>query len=136
MISHLRLIWHVLGWLWVAVIFYLSLVPSPPQPVNFPSADKIEHALAYCLLMLWFCQVCLQRLSRIRLAVMLITMGIAIEFMQGATGYRTFDYADMLANAAGVMVGWLLAATGMVNIYKFIERYLSSRLGKTKLNQN
>ncbi len=132
----LRLIWLILGWLWVAVIFYVSLVPSPPQPVSFPNADKIEHTLAYCLLMLWFCQVCLQRLSRIRLAVMLIAMGIAIEFMQRETGYRTFDYADMLANAAGVMVGWLLAAAGMVNVYKHIERYFSGRLEKTKRDQN
>jgi VanZ family protein len=134
--SSLRLIWLILGWLWVAVIFYLSLVPSPPQPVNFPDADKIEHALAYCLLMLWFCQVCLQRLSRVRLAVMLIMMGVAIEYLQRLTGYRTFDYADMLANAAGVMVGWLLAAAGIVNVYKYIERYFSGQFGKAELDQN
>lgn len=134
--SRLRLIWLILGWLWVAVIFYLSLVPSPPQPVNFPDADKIEHALAYGLLMLWFCQVCLRLTLRIWLALLLITMGIAIEYLQRATGYRTFDYADMLANAAGVMMGWLLASTGIVNVYNIIDQYFSGRIGKTGREQN
>ena len=30
-------------------------------------------------------------------------MGIALEFLQGMTGYRTFDVLDMAANAAGVL---------------------------------
>ena len=30
-------------------------------------------------------------------------MGIALEFIQEMTGYRTFDLLDMLANAAGVL---------------------------------
>ena len=117
----LRLIWLLLGWVWVAGIFCLSLVPVPPQPVSVPFADKIGHVLAYCLLMLWFCQVCLPRLSRLKLAVMLIMMGVVIEYLQRLTGYRTFEYADMLANGSGVMVGWILASAGMVNVYNIIE---------------
>ena len=130
--SGLRLTWLMLGWLWVAVIFFLSLVPSPPQPVNFPGADKIGHALAYCLLMLWFCQIYLRRVSRIRLAVVLMIMGIAIEYLQRATGYRTFDYVDMLANAVGVMAGWVLASAGMINVHNIIENYYSGRVRKAE----
>jgi len=38
-----------------------------------------------------------------------ILMGIAIEFLQRMTGYRTFDVFDMLANAVGVALGWSAA---------------------------
>jgi hypothetical protein len=30
-------------------------------------------------------------------------MGIALEFLQEMTGYRTFELLDMLANATGVL---------------------------------
>jgi glycopeptide antibiotics resistance protein len=36
-------------------------------------------------------------------------MGIAIEFLQRMTGYRTFDVLDMVANAVGVLLGWAAA---------------------------
>jgi VanZ family protein len=36
-------------------------------------------------------------------------MGIAIEFVQGATGYRSFEVMDMVADAIGVLLGWAAA---------------------------
>ena len=36
-------------------------------------------------------------------------MGIGLEFVQGALGYRTFDLFDMLANSLGVLIGWAVA---------------------------
>ena len=33
-------------------------------------------------------------------------MGVALEFIQGWTGYRTYDPFDMLANTIGVALGW------------------------------
>ena len=119
--SKLRRSWLALGWLWVMAIFYLSLMPHPPEPAHFWNADKLEHALAYCLLMLWFCQVYRQRASRMLLAVLLVAMGIAIEYLQRETGYRTFDYADMLANTAGVMVGWSWARTSLGRVFAYLE---------------
>ena len=34
-----------------------------------------------------------------------LALGVALEFMQGWTDYRTFDVADMAADALGVAVG-------------------------------
>ena len=127
--NKLRISWLVLGWLWVAVIFYLSLMPHPPEPLHFWNADKLEHALVYGLLMLWFCQVYIQRSSRRVLAVLLIAMGIMIEYLQRETGYRTFDYADMLANAAGVLVGWAWARTALGRVFTSLG-YLSAKKNK------
>jgi glycopeptide antibiotics resistance protein len=34
-----------------------------------------------------------------------IAMGVGLEFLQGELGYRTLDFADMVANALGVLFG-------------------------------
>lgn len=123
--SKLRWSWLAVGLVWVAAIFYFSLAPYPPRPVTFWQADKLEHALAYALLMLWFCQVYRQRNPRILLALLLVAMGIAIEYLQGETGYRTFEFADMLANAAGVMVGWAWARTLLGHVFAYLEYHVA-----------
>ncbi|MCK9199650.1 MAG: VanZ family protein [Gallionella sp.] len=117
----LRKPWLALGWLWVATVVYLSLAPSPPEPVHIQGIDKLEHALAYCLLMLWFCQVYVRRTQRLFAAVLLIALGMIVELLQGMTGYRYFEYADMLANATGVMLGWVWSRTGLGRIGRALE---------------
>lgn len=116
-----RYAWLVLGAVWVATIIYLSLAPHPPQPVNFEYSDKLEHALAYGLLMLWFSQIYQKIAHRILLAVLLVSLGISTEFLQRMSGYRFFEYDDMLANSAGVLLGWILASTGMGRIGAMLE---------------
>ncbi len=103
-----RAVWLALGWLWVVSAFYLSLMP---QPYVFKFSDKLNHAMAYALLMLWFCQHYVGR-ARFKLLLWLVFMGVLIEFLQGLTGYRYFEFADMLANSIGVLLGWGLAQTG------------------------
>jgi len=117
----LHRVWLALGWLWVAAVFYLSLTPHPPQPVSFNGVDKWEHALAYALLMLWFCQVYVVHNTRIKLLLSLVAMGVSIEILQGMTGYRYFEYADMLANSTGVLIGWGLARTRMGRVFTMLE---------------
>ena len=121
----LRKPWLALGWLWVAVLAYLSLMPNPPEPVRFLNADKLEHALAYCLLMLWFCQVYVRRMQRLFAAALLMVMGVAMEFLQGMTGYRSFEYADMVANSTGVLLGWVWARTALGHVGRALETKLS-----------
>ena len=112
-------IWTTFGALWVVAIIYLSLAPHPPQLMQFGNADKLEHALAYSLLMLWFCQ-CYPR-QRILTALLLALMGAALEILQGLSGYRSFEYADMLANTAGVILGWLAAHTMLGRMRQALE---------------
>lgn len=120
--SGLHKVWLGFGWLWVVLVCYLSLMPHPPQPVTFDGVDKIEHLLAYAGLMLWFSQVYVARTARIGLVLGLIALGVAIEFLQGMSAYRFFEYSDMLANAAGVSIGWSLARTRMGRVILLLER--------------
>ena len=91
-------LWLSVGWLLIALIVYLSLTPRPFDPVHFNNSDKVEHLLAYGTLMGWFAQIYRQASQQLKLAIALIGLGISMEFFQRMTHYRTFDYADMLAN--------------------------------------
>ncbi len=118
----LHRVWLGLGWLWIVLVCYLSLMPHPPQPVSFEGVDKLEHLLAYVGLMLWFCQVYISRAARIKLLFGLVAMGVVIEILQGMSGYRYFEYADMLANSSGVLIGLGLAHTRMGRVILLLER--------------
>lgn len=120
--SRLHRVWLAIGWLWVAAVCGLSLMPHAPQPVLFDGVDKMWHMLAYAGLMLWFCQVRTGRRQRIGLLLGFAAMGVGIEVLQGMGGYRHFEYADMLANLTGALVGWSLARTPLGRAISLLER--------------
>jgi len=93
-----------LGWAWAAAIVFLSLVPSPPDP-GFEGGDKLGHFLAYAALTYWFSQFYFHS-TRVFYALGFVAMGVALELAQRALGYRSFELADMAANAIGVAAGW------------------------------
>jgi len=96
-----------IGWTLVAAILWLSLTPSPPK-VDFESGDKIGHFLSYAGLMFWFAFLYRRTPTRLAYAIGFIAMGVAIEFIQPYTG-RSFELADMAADAIGVLLGWAAA---------------------------
>jgi len=98
------------GWLFAAAIVILSLIPAPPD-IDVPHGDKLGHMAAYSLLTFWFCWLYPAWKTRIAYAAGWIAMGVALEFAQGATGYRSFEVADMAANSLGVLLGWGISAT-------------------------
>ncbi|MDD5057748.1 MAG: VanZ family protein [Sideroxydans sp.] len=126
----LRKVWLACGWLGIAGVFFLSLTPMPPQPFTFNFADKLEHGLAYALLALWFCQIYAGK-ARLRLLLLLVAMGVLIEYLQRMTGYRYFEYADMLANATGVMFGWGLAQTRLGRVLTMLEIILKTAVDRS-----
>jgi hypothetical protein len=92
------------GWLYAAALVWLSLTPSPPDP-GVDYGDKIGHFAAYALLMFWFAWLHRSAPARAGYALLWIAMGVALEFAQGGTGFRSFELADMAANALGVAAG-------------------------------
>jgi len=96
------------GWALVAAIVWLSLTPKPPQ-IDIEQGDKLGHFLAYGGVMFWFARLYVRMKVRALYAAGFIAMGIAIEFVQGWTGYRNFEVADMVADGLGVFLGWTIA---------------------------
>lgn len=97
-----RKLWLVIGWLLIVTIWYLSLTPKPPE-VSIKLWDKLNHFIAYAVLMGWFGQLYLQKGQRVFWFIFFVTMGVGIEIFQGMGEHRFFEYNDMLANTLGVI---------------------------------
>lgn len=122
--SKTRDYWLAAGWLGVGLIIYLSLTPSPPQ-IDVENGDKFGHLAAYGLVTLWFAQHYTGLRQRIWLVLGMVALGIAMEYAQRATGYRTFDVNDMLADAFGAALGWAAAPPRLPNFLEWTKKRLS-----------
>ncbi len=74
--------------------------------------------------MLWFGFIYLQGKKYFRIGFSFIMIGITLEFIQSAIGYRSLEYFDMLSNALGVIAGWLLARTRFSKAIIYFEGVL------------
>ena len=97
-----------MGWATVAAVVWLSLTSSPPR-IDIEEGDKLGHLASYGTLMFWFSQLYREKGTRALYALGFGAMGVALEFAQGATGYRSFELFDMLADGVGVALGWAAA---------------------------
>lgn len=98
--------WLACGWGLVALVVYLSLTPTPPE-LPGEEGDKVGHLLAYAALMAWFAWLYSSNRIRWACALGFIALGVGLEYAQGWTGYRSFSVGDMLADTAGVCLGWV-----------------------------
>lgn len=113
-------LWSAIGWLLIVTVIYLSLTPHPIE-IDIEQGDKIGHAFAYFAMMGWFAQL-YQRRSHVWWGLGFIALGIALEYLQGWSGYRDFEYLDMVADAGGVTAGWLLGGTAFAHLLRGLEQ--------------
>ena len=123
-----RRIWILLAWGMVVAVVALSLIPVEVDLGE--GRDKVAHFLAYGSLTLGFGMLFGGRARQLRIALAFAAMGVAIEFLQGLTDYRTFEIADMIANAFGAALGWGLAQTPLRNGLEWVERLIGAVLRK------
>jgi VanZ family protein len=112
----LRTLWLAIGWAMVVTVILLSLIPLEADLSE--GKDKWSHFVAYGLMTFWFC---LLYFKQGQWAAAFIAMGIVIEVLQSYTGYRSFEYADMVADAIGVLLGWFLAQTPLRSLLQWLE---------------
>ena len=119
-----RRIWFLLGWGMVVTVVVLSLIPLDVDLGN--NRDKLAHFAAYGGLSFWFGMLIDGRGRELRVAVAFALLGVALEFLQGLTDYRTFEIADMIANATGAALGWGLAQTRLRNALGWMEQLIGA----------
>lgn len=113
--------WLTIGFALVGLVIYASLTPSPEQlPAHF--WDKAEHACAYLVLAFWFSCIYTRR-HHLLVGVVLLVMGIALEFIQPHFG-RDFQISDMLADAVGILCGLILGLTRLAAVFSWLENRL------------
>ncbi|HWA47606.1 MAG TPA: VanZ family protein [Dongiaceae bacterium] len=91
-----------------AFVGVLSLVPGGAVPPTHVS-DKLEHFLAYAALGLVGVATARSGNRAVLTIVGIIAFGIAIEFLQMLAPGRYAELGDGLADAAGAIIGGLLA---------------------------
>ena len=79
--------------------------------LSIPYEDKFFHCLAYFVLMAWFAQIYHHSLQRNIIALGFVIMGVALEYLQSFDPARMSEFADMMANSTGVILGLMLALT-------------------------
>ena len=115
--------WSALGWLLVAGVSIGSLLPGDRLPDLFMK-DKLVHAGAYLLIMIWFAGF-YERRRHWMIGVLLALFGVGLDLLQALTRTRSFDIADILANLVGIAVGLLLARFLLGGWCQRVERLLS-----------
>ncbi len=115
-------LWLALGFLLVSLVIVLSLMPHPPHMAQLRGHDKLGHFAAYVALTFWFGQIYARARIRWAIALAFVVLGISLEYLQLLSGYRTFEFADMGANAAGVLCALLLVQTPVSRCLAAVER--------------
>jgi len=127
MMLRYRTLWLVLSWLWLAIIIILSLITLPKTAeISIPYFDKVEHTFSYFVLMFLFSQCYLLSKIRVRYAMSFIVVGIVLEILQSFTVARQFEYADMLANTTGIVLGLLFSNSILQKVIIFIDHKILS----------
>ena len=115
-------LWLAIGLLLVTSVIVLSLMPHPPHVAQFRGNDKVGHFAAYVAMTFWFDQIYRRSRARWVIAIGFVVLGICLEYLQRLSGYRSFECADMGANAAGVLCALLLARTPLSRCLAALER--------------
>ena len=100
-------LWSAIGWLMIAAVIVGSLIPGPAVAAVGVN-DKVMHAAAYFLLMVWFAG-CYRRDRYLTIAAALVALGIGLDTLQVLTATRSFDWYDVAMNCAGVVAGLALS---------------------------
>lgn len=97
----------------------------------FESVDKWLHGITFLILSLWFAGLYATK-SYWRIALGLLVFGFFIEVCQFKISYRTSDWIDVAADAAGIMTGLAIGYGGAAEwCLRFEERLLRRRAGSS-----
>lgn len=88
------------------VLVWLSLYPpADGHESNSLYEDKIAHAVAYCWLALLWTLAAKEKKSIFAAVLVLIVLGVVLEYAQTFIPRRMFSLDDILANCLGVFAG-------------------------------
>ncbi|WP_299106376.1 VanZ family protein [uncultured Tenacibaculum sp.] len=89
-------------------ILSLAKLGKYPLPISFSNIDKIEHAIAYFFLTLFWLLALKNKVSIAIIVLCCFAYGIIIEVLQGVlTTYRFAEYYDILANTIGILIAFI-----------------------------
>lgn len=103
--------WAAVGWTGLLGIVVVCLLPLPAGSLDVPGSDKFLHLFAWFLLMFGHTQLGLGQSALLWRAGLFVAVGVLIEYAQQATGYRSADARDVVANVLGVVFGLVIGTS-------------------------
>lgn len=99
----------------------LALSPAPylPPLEIFNWWDKAQHAIGFGTLAV-LAVLAYPDVSKLRIGLLLIALGVLIEVLQYFSGYRYGDWQDAVADGVGVL-GGLVSVTGLMRLERFSQ---------------
>jgi len=93
----------------IGVILWLALHPSPP--ISGLQLDKLNHLAAFFVLALLTEYAFPSATISAQKLLSLLGFGLLIEVLQYWVGYRYFEWLDVAADAAGIVLFWVIRGT-------------------------
>jgi len=110
--SLVGIFFQITFWVPLGVCTWFALIPDPPENAVFRLGDVVLHAFAFTYLSLALVMA-RQRVSRTpeyaRTALLMFGYGLMLEAIQFFIPERSSELKDLLVDAAGIMLGLLLA---------------------------
>ena len=108
----------------IGVILWLALHPSPP--ISGLQLDKLNHLAAFFVLAL-LAEYAFPSATVSALKLLpLLGFGLLIEVLQYWVGYRYFEWLDVAADAAGIVLFWVIRGTLRRTFDPLIQKVLGA----------
>jgi VanZ family protein len=109
------------------VVFVIagSLMPGPAIDDVAIVDDKLMHAGAYFVLMVWFAGFYRHAVYPL-IATVLLVLGLTLDLLQLLTDTRSFEWLDVAMNSTGVIVGFVLSTLLLGGWCQRVEQRLLS----------
>lgn len=112
--------WLLSGLLLLGAGLVSALTP-PPGGIELLN-DKFVHVTGFMAFMVWFGGI-FERRYLPRVALALASYGLLIELLQSLTSTRQGEALDLVADVAGILLGWLLSAAGLSRWCTILESW-------------
>lgn len=100
-------IYRFIFWLCLTSIFVLATIPLNIPKIDVSYSDKINHVVAFIILWILFTHA---YLLKIWLAfIVLLGYGFLLECIQRFIPYRDFSWLDLIADAVGLSIGFIMS---------------------------
>ena len=132
--------WRIAGLVLLVLVLALTMMPAVwmwPQRQEMVAwlihADKWLHAITFAFLAIWFAGQ-YRPTSYWRIGAGLVFFGMLIEACQRLVTYRSSDWFDIVADAAGITVGFAVAMAGLGGWSLRFENWLANRKSGARID--
>ena len=108
----------------IGVILWLALHPSPP--ISGLQLDKLNHLAAFFVLALLTEYAFPSATISAQKLLPLLGFGLLIEVLQYWVRYRYFEWLDVAADAAGIVLFWVIRGTLRRTVDPLIQKVLGA----------